>query len=203
VPSPSPLRIPPRLIATLWLLLACALALPAHAQQTVGHGPVLLVASPGLQDPNFAQSVVLVVFPQEGGPTGVILNQPTRLQWKDAFPDEPALAQRTDSIFFGGPVRVGALWFLFRQPLTPPTALPVVDDLCLSADGKLLDRLLESGGKVERFFVGYSGWAPSQLEFEIAQGAWYVLPANLKDILELTPEAMWRELLRRATAVEA
>jgi putative transcriptional regulator len=192
-----------RPIASLWLLLACILALPLSAQQQHGREPVLLVASPSLQDPNFAQSVVLVVFPPSGGPTGVILNQPTRLQWKDAFPDEPALAQRTDAIFFGGPVRLGALWFLFRQASTPQTALPVTDDLYLSADGEFLDRLLTGGGKVERFFVGYSGWSPSQLDLEIAQGAWYVLPADLKDILDLSPESMWRELLSRATAVEA
>jgi putative AlgH/UPF0301 family transcriptional regulator len=42
-----------------------------------------------------------------------------------------------------------------------------------------------------------------QLDVEIASGAWYVLPADLKTILELAPERMWRELLRRATAVEA
>jgi putative transcriptional regulator len=194
--------MPRRLLTPVWLLL-CMLALPLHAQQALGPEPVLLVASPSLQDPNFAQSVVLVVFPPSGGPTGVILNQPTRLQWKDAFPDEPALAPRSDPLYFGGPVRLGALWFLFRQPSAPQTALPVVDDLYLSADGKFLDRLLEGGGKVDRFFVGYSGWAPSQLDFEIAQGAWYVLPAEIKDILELAPEEMWRELLRRATAVEA
>jgi putative transcriptional regulator len=194
--------MPRRLLTPVWLLL-CMLALPLHAQQALGPEPVLLVASPSLQDPNFAQSVVLVVFPPSGGPTGVILNQPTRLQWKDAFPEEPALAPRSDPLYFGGPVRLGALWFLFRQPSAPQTALPVVDDLYLSADGKFLDRLLEGGGKVDRFFVGYSGWAPSQLDFEIAQGAWYVLPAEIKDILELAPEEMWRELLRRATAVEA
>jgi putative transcriptional regulator len=194
--------MPRRLLTPVWLLL-CMLALPLHAQQALGPEPVLLVASPSLQDPNFAQSVVLVVFPPSGGPTGVILNQPTRLQWKDAFPEEPALAPRSDPLYFGGPVRLGALWFLFRQPSAPQTALPVVDDLYLSADGNFLDRLLEGGGKVDRFFVGYSGWAPSQLDFEIAQGAWYVLPAEIKDILELAPEEMWRELLRRATAVEA
>jgi putative transcriptional regulator len=194
--------MPRRLLTPVWLLL-CMLALPLHGQQALGPEPVLLVASPSLQDPNFAQSVVLVVFPPSGGPTGVILNQPTRLQWKDAFPDEPALAPRSDPLYFGGPVRLGALWFLFRQPSAPQTALPVVDDLYLSADGNFLDRLLEGGGKVDRFFVGYSGWAPSQLDFEIAQGAWYVLPAEIKDILELAPEEMWRELLRRATAVEA
>ncbi len=185
----------------LWLLLCVSLA--AHAAQPVSGDAVLLVARPELQDPNFAQSVVLVVFPASSGPTGVILNQPTRLKWSDAFADEPALAQRTDAIYFGGPVRLAALWFIFRGAKAPETALPVTDDLYLSADGPFLDEFLAAGGKVDRFFVGYSGWTPVQLDVEIASGAWYVLPADLKTILELAPERMWHELLRRATAVEA
>jgi putative transcriptional regulator len=193
--------MPRRLLILAWLF-AAILAPYAHAQETAGREPVLLVANPGLQDPNFAESVVLVVFPPDGGPTGVILNRPTRLQWKEAFPEERALAHRTDAIFFGGPVQLRVLWFLFHQPGPPETALPVVDDLYLSADGKLLDQVLSKGAKVERFFVGYSGWSPSQLEMEIAQGAWYVLPADAKTMLELKPETMWRELLRRATAVQ-
>jgi putative transcriptional regulator len=187
---------------SLWLLL-CLLALPAQAAQPVSGDAVLLVARPELQDPNFAQSVVLVVFPASGGPTGVILNQPTRLKWAEAFADEPALADRSDPIYFGGPVRLAALWFMFRRTEPPDTALPIADDLYLSGDGEFLDAFLAAGGKVERFFVGYSGWAPAQLDVEIASGAWYVWPADLKTILDLAPERMWRELLRRATAVEA
>jgi putative transcriptional regulator len=185
------------------LLLVCILALGARAREPVGNAPLLLVATPGLQDPNFAHSVVLVLFPPDGGPTGVILNRPTHLKWTEAFPDEPALARRTDPIFFGGPVRLNVLWYLFHRATPPDTALPVVEDLYLSADGKLLDQQLAAGGKVERFFIGYSGWSPAQLEVEIASGSWYVLPADMKTILEIKPESMWQELLRRATAVEA
>jgi putative transcriptional regulator len=187
------------------LLLICLLLLaaPTHGQQGSGADPMLLVASTELQDPNFAQSVVLVLFPDGGWPTGVILNRPTRLTWSEAFPDEPALRARADPIYFGGPVRINALWFLFRQVTPQGNALPVLDDLYLSADGELLDRLLAAHALVDRFFVGYSGWAPAQLDMEIAQGAWHVLPADLDAILKMDPETMWRELLLRATAVKA
>ena len=92
----------------LRLLLVCLLllALPSLGQHAGGTAPVLLVASTELQDPNFAQSVVLVLFPAGGWPTGVILNRPTRLTWTEAFPDEPTLRARADPIYFGGPVRV-------------------------------------------------------------------------------------------------
>jgi putative transcriptional regulator len=194
-------RALPHLLGCI-LLLACLLSLPLQAEQAVEREPVLLVAHPDLPDPNFAHSVVLVVFPSSGGPTGVILNQPTRLQWKEAFPSEPALARRNDAIYFGGPVRLSGLWYLVRQAKPPRTALPVIDDLYLSADGEFLDQLLAGSTPIARFFLGYSGWAPEQLENEIAQGAWYVLPADLKTILELAPDTMWRELLRRATSVQ-
>ena len=184
------------------LLLCCVLlAASAHAQLAARSAPILLVASPALHDPNFAQSVVLVMFPEGGGPTGVILNRPTPLAWSEAFPDEPGLRARSDTIYFGGPVRMRALWYLFRQSEARDNALSVVDDLYLSADGNLLDRLLAHQQRVERFFVGYSGWAPTQLEVEIAQGAWHVLPADLDSILNLDPQTMWRDLLLRATAV--
>lgn len=186
------------------LLLICLLliAAPSGAQQESGAEPVLLVASTELQDPNFSQSVVLVLFPAGGWPTGVILNRPTRLAWSETFPDEPALRARADPIYFGGPVRINALWFLFRQGAPQGTVLPVLEDLYLSSDGELLDRLLQAHARVDRFFVGYSGWAPAQLDMEIAQGAWHVLPADLDAILKMEPETMWRELLLRATAVK-
>lgn len=189
--------------APLRLLLVCLLLLaaPSYGQQAGGTEPMLLVASTELQDPNFAQSVVLVLFPAGGWPTGVILNRPTRLTWTEAFPDEPTLRTRADPIYFGGPVRINALWFLFRQGTPQGNVLPVLDDLYLSADGELLDRLLEAHARVDRFFVGYSGWAPSQLDMEIAQGAWHVLPVDLDAILKMDPATMWRELLLRATAV--
>ena len=185
-------------------LLVCVLllAVAAHGPQASGAEPVLLVASTELEDPSFAHSVVLVLFPAGGWPTGVILNRPTRLSWSEAFPDEPALRARADPIFFGGPVRLNALWFLFRQGSPQGNVLPVLEDLYLSSDGELLDRLLEGQASVDRFFVGYAGWAPTQLDVEIAQGAWHVLPADLDAILKMDPETMWRELLLRATAVK-
>jgi putative transcriptional regulator len=190
------------ILRRLLLLCLLLLAAPSNGQQESGADPVLLVASTELQDPNFAHSVVLVLFPAGGSPTGVILNRPTRLAWSEAFPDEPALRARADPIYFGGPVRINALWFLFRQGTPQGNVLPVLDDLYLSSDGELLDRLLETHAPVDRFFVGYSGWAPAQLDMEIAQGAWHVLPADLDVILKMDPETMWRELLLRATAVK-
>ena len=183
-----------------WLPLTIA---PLAGAQNPADGAILLVASPELRDPNFAQTVVLVLFPEEGGPLGVILNRQTRMTLAEAFGDEPQLRQRPEKVYFGGPVRINALMFLFRSGDTPRNALPVLDDLYFSGDGSLLDEVLaRKKGTVERFFVGCSGWAPAQLDAEIAQGGWYVLPADLDTILKADPKTMWRLLLGRATAVK-
>ena len=96
---------------------------PAGAAETEAPA-IFLVAKPELQDPNFAQSVVLVVFPKDGGPIGVILNRPTRLTLQEGFPEQPQLKARTDPLFFGGPVQAGGLMFLFRGEQRHRARLP-------------------------------------------------------------------------------
>jgi putative AlgH/UPF0301 family transcriptional regulator len=98
---------------------------------------------------------------------------------------------------------MNALMYLFRRGASTETAFPVVDDLWLSGDGRLLDGLLSGpGAPVQQYFLGYAGWASAQLEFEIAQGAWYVIPADLDTVLHADPKTLWRNLMLRATAVK-
>lgn len=180
------------------LLLAAVLAIaPALARE-----PLLLVAAPELTDPHFNATVVLVVFPENGAPTGVILNRRADIPWDEAFADDEILRSLRDPVYVGGPVRQDMLWYLVRSPSAPTDSFAVLDDLHLSTDAAFLDRWLGASGRIERFFVGYSGWAPEQLDREIAAGAWYVLPADLDTILDPRPEQLWRKLLARATAVE-
>jgi putative transcriptional regulator len=192
-----------RLLLALVALLALPLPAIGQTDDPVEREPVLLVASPDLQDPNFAQTVVLVMFPASGGPMGVILNRPTSFTLGKLFPNEPMLKTRDDPVAFGGPVRLEALTFLFRAERETDGALHVMDDLYLSGNGDVLSGLLgQPRGAVARYFVGYSGWAPSQLQMEIQLGAWYVLPADRDTILNADPKRMWKDLLLRATAVK-
>ena len=177
-----------------------ALDLPAA---DTGKPPILLIAKPQLQDPNFAGAVVLVVFPG-GTPVGVILNRPLKLTAKEAFADDPRLQRRGDTLYLGGPVQPTQLMFLFQQAQAPDRAFFVMEDLYLSGDGGVLEQLLSGSGEpVQRFFLGYSGWTSSQLEREIDLGAWYVLPADRQTVLRKDTDTLWRDLMLRATAVKA
>ena len=187
------------------LFVAACVALcftPGQTAATEDDTPILLVAKPTLLDPNFFKTVVLVIRPAEGGPLGVILNRPIKVTIKEAFPDHPALSKRSDPLHFGGPVRPQALMFLFRSKVEPQHALPVIDDLYMSGHSDQLDQVLRNGGAV-RFFFGYSGWAPAQLEMEVARDSWWVLPADLDTVWNADPRTLWQEMVRRATAIRA
>jgi len=200
----APVLRRPRLVV-LWLTALTVwlgAVVPVRAVDTVAPA-VFLIAKEDLQDPNFVHSVVLVVFPKDAGPLGVILNRPVPLTLKEVFPEEPRLKDRGDKLYFGGPVRINGLMFLCRRSTAPQNAFPVVGDLYLSGDGGLLDEMLSHPDpQVQRYFLGYSGWAPDQLELEITQGGWYVLPADLDTVVKGDPKTLWRDLLLRATAIK-
>ncbi len=189
-----------RLAALLLLLPALAAAGVEDSEQAV-----LLVAHPRLDGSDFARTVVVVTFPQDTGPMGVVLNRPIGVTLGTLFEESPAIKDREDTVYSGGPVQPDAILFLFRSPEHPVKALPVVEDIYLSADGKLFDELMTkpAQGSTQRFYVGYSGWAEGQLDAEVERGDWFVLPAEADVIYAMPVEEMWETLLVRATAETA
>jgi len=192
----------------LRLLLAAGLALAdgAHAGVEEDADPVLLVARAGMPDPNFAQTVVIVAFPQDSGPMGVILNRPADMTIGELFgPDRPELRDVPDPVFFGGPVQPDGMLFIFRSAEHPIRALPLVDDLYLSGDGTVFERLVAdtADGDNRRFFAGFANWAEGQLDREIARGDWHVLRVDTETVLDRDAETLWPRLLKRATSQSA
>jgi putative transcriptional regulator len=191
-----------RLFTLPSLLLAAALACGCgslHAQIESAHA-FLLVAKEGMPDGNFAETVVLAVRADEGGPIGVILNRPGDVELRSLYPDRPEVAQRPDLIFLGGPIEPDALLFAFRSAHRPAKGLFVAQDIYISGFSEVLAEVLkhpENAGQ-QRFFTGFSGWAAGQLEDEIAQGGWYVLPFDAKAVFDMNPLTMYRDLLERA-----
>jgi len=186
------------------LLFAAVLSIAAgtaHAQIETEHA-FLLVAKQGMLDSNFAQTVVLLVRPDEGGPVGVILNRPSTMELRSLYPGRAEVANRSDLLFLGGPLQPDALLFAFRSPREPSRGMLVAEDIYISGFSEVLAELLkhpENSGQ-QRFFLGFAGWAEGQLEDEIAQGGWYVLRFDARAVFDMNPLTMYQELLKRATA---
>jgi putative transcriptional regulator len=154
---------------------------------------ILLVARGELRDSNFADSVVLVMNNLGPAPVGVVINRPTRVPVARLFPDLKRLAQLPDKVYFGGPVEPESVWFLFRAATRPAHAIQALDGIYLSGDRDLLFRLLARDKPMDglRIFVGHSGWAPGQLEGEIARGAWTLEHAASDAIFNGKSEHPW------------
>ncbi|MGB5590179.1 MAG: YqgE/AlgH family protein [Gammaproteobacteria bacterium] len=158
-----------------------------------------LVAVRDLPDPNFARSVVLIIRHDKDGAMGIIVNRPTRVTPREVMPDIDALADYSGPVFFGGPVMLDRMLVLFRSDTAPDDAdaVAVTGDVYISASEKALRALPASdfaAGRM-RIFAGHAGWAPGQLDREIAAGGWHVVPAQI-DLLFDAPEGPdWQRLL--------
>jgi len=176
----------------------------APPELLTGH---LLVATPRLVDPNFSRRVVLVVDHGGHGALGVVIDRPGGVAVGELLPEWHSLATPPAELFTGGPVARNALIGLARltsrdgadaAPALIGWRLLVdaehpVGTVDLSADPELLADSIVG----VRLFSGYAGWDSGQLEDEIQEGSWYVMPAEARDPISADPEGLWRRVLRR------
>jgi len=168
---------------------------PIAADEAKPLTTILLVARAELPDPNFKDSVVLVMNDIAPAPVGVIINRPTKIAVASLFPELERLARLNDKVYFGGPVGIESVSFLFRAPSAPERATEVLDGVYLSTSRELLRQLLGRDKPMEglRIFIGHSGWGPGKLEAEVARGDWTLAPADTDAVFGEKPEHPWPE----------
>lgn len=170
--------------------------LPENLEPVAGN---LLLATPGLLDPNFADTVVMLLDVNDEGALGVVLNRPSALPVAEVLADWGEVVEEPEVLFHGGPVATdGAL----AVALAAPDGLDAVGFRPLWDRVGLLDldtpRELVTGTVDRlRIFAGYAGWGAEQLEAEIAEGTWYVVPGQVADLFGHETHGLWREVLRR------
>ena len=192
------------MLRTVCLVLLAVLATSAAWAQTPAAG-VLLVARPELEDPNFAASVLLLVYHDTNGSLGIFLNRPTNLPPSRVFPDIAALADYADTVFLGGPLEPSRVLMLLRDP-PPGTADgdPVVDDVYIAADPAVLERY---GTRLDadrvRLYAGHAAWGPGQLQGEIDAGDWSLVPGRADLVFTAEPLELWRATSAQHTGLIA
>jgi putative transcriptional regulator len=159
--------------------------------------PSFLIAVPQLLDPNFRQSVVLLLQQGEEGALGLVINRESGLRLKDLCRDHeiPYRGDPEKRVRVGGPVQPEQGLVLYGPESGDPEGRPVVDGLLVSASTETLTRLC--GGAEGRFhcYAGYAGWAPGQLEREIAEGSWIVTAPDPALVLDHPPDEVWVKAL--------
>src|SRR5579885_617575 len=190
-----------QMLCALLLLTLLLLSQPSSTATANGATPptsnpvraILITAKDALTDPFFADSIVLVMNNLGPAPVGIIVNRPTRVSVSHLFPQLKQLANVPDKVYFGGPVEIETVWFLIRAPKQPEHSVPTIDGVYLSADRRLLMRLLARSKPMEglRIFAGHAGWAPGQLQEEIGAGAWRLERADASRIFDRKSEHPW------------
>lgn len=155
----------------------------------------LLIAGPGLLDPNFWRTVVLIVEHSEEGALGLVLNRRSETTVGEAVSQLEQLLELDDPLYIGGPVQPSALIVLgeFEQP--SDAALLAFADVGVLASGAPEDSPPEL--RRGRAFVGHAGWGPGQLDAEIERGDWITEPARPEDAFTSDPGELWEAVLTR------
>ncbi|MFT5442051.1 MAG: putative transcriptional regulator [Myxococcota bacterium] len=162
-----------------------------------------LVAMPQLEDPNFQRSVMLIVEHDENGTFGLVLNRTVDLL-ASTLCASLEVKWRGDpkaNIRWGGPVEQDTGWLLFDAPssldLDDPAITRVGDGgLYLARSLEVLRQVSSDPPGGIRFYLGYAGWGPGQLESEMAQGAWLVAPMSHSAVFEAPIESIWDNAVR-------
>jgi len=165
--------------------------------------PALLLSMPQLIDPNFHKSVVLLCEHAPEGAFGLVVNRPSDILAAEAVSLEPPVRQPNDlPLLIGGPVEPHRGWILTAKPPEQEEYRGLGAGLFLSASPLLLRRVLSSRPLPRRTVVlaGYAGWGPGQLDEELAESSWLIMPVELDLIFEIPSAASWEMAIRRLGA---
>lgn len=154
----------------------------------------LLIAEPSIiGDTSFNRSVILLADHTDEGSVGFILNKPLKYTLKDLVPDTKA----TFKVYNGGPVEQDNLYFIHKIPELIPESIEISLGIYWGGDFDVVLSLINNGQIKRcdiRFFLGYSGWEPSQLETELETNSW-IVTENIyeKAIIEKKDDTFWKE----------
>ena len=193
-------RLPSFFVLALVLLFPIGVGHGEQADKVKPDKGVFLVAKPKVEG-QFSQSVVLLLMHGETGTLGVIINRLTKASLDDVLPDLERGSKETHRVFFGGPVALNGLLFVFRSTRPPEGASHVMGDVYFSAELEVFEKVLKrkTSSSALRLFLGHSGWGPGQLKWEIGRGDWELVRADTETVFEKDPKMIWPELMGPVT----
>jgi len=156
---------------------------------------IILISEPSLRDFYFRQSVVLLAEHNEEGTFGVIINKPIEARVSDVLKDFPDF---DCPIYLGGPVKTDSIFFIHTLSHIEQS-LPIMEGLFWGGDIMTVREMIERNELNEgniRFFVGYSGWNPNQLDREIKEKSWVLSHTTVREIINPNPEKLWSTYLK-------
>ena len=205
--------------APLWMVLAVAVALVAAGQSgrlvraDAAGGDAyltgqLLVATPDMGDPRFAETVIYMVSHDADGAMGLVVNRvlgtgPLGLLLETLEIDieaDPDLGEVR--LLFGGPVEPERGFVLHSDDFEGESTRIVANGIAVSFGTDALAAMAQGAGpRRSLVLLGYAGWGPGQLESELARADWLVVPAEKALVFSDDPASVW-ERARESYGIE-
>lgn len=165
----------------------------------------LLIAMPGMGDPRFQHSVVLLCSHGDEGAMGLIVNKPAHDISLSDLLEQLAIGKDGDgpgvdaTVYFGGPVEPSRGFVLHGSDYVSNIhSLAVTPEIAMTATLDILeDMAAEKGPRKAMMILGYAGWGPEQLEGEIAMNGWLTVDADPELIFDLPDDEKWGAALGR------
>jgi putative transcriptional regulator len=158
----------------------------------------VLISEPFLNDTYFKRSVVLLTEHSDEGSVGFVLNKPVDLSVTEVINDFPDI---DTEVSIGGPVNTNTIHYIHTLGDTIPNSVKVLDNLFWGGDFEVIKDMISAGlikGSEIRFFLGYAGWSPKQLENELSENAWLISEMKPDHIMQGPGDDLWKEILEKS-----
>jgi putative transcriptional regulator len=192
----------PALALVLWV----ALLAPAHAQspQTKPRASVagqFLIATPAMRDPRFDHAVILMLRHDQDGAFGIVINRPVgQRPLADLLGTKDTAAAGNIQVFVGGPVQPNIGFVVHSSEYHRAETLDVDGRVAMTSSLEVLRDIAEKKGPAKTLIAfGYAGWAPGQLEGELARNVWYTAPEDPALVFDDDRDKVWEHATGRRT----
>jgi putative transcriptional regulator len=157
----------------------------------------LLIAMPGMADPNFNSTVTLVCEHNTEGALGIVINRPLDMQLGGLFEQlaiaEPDQSLASRPVLNGGPVAKERGFVLHDPGPEFESSVSVSPNVQLTLSRDVIDAMAEGSGPDKSLVaLGYAGWEPGQLEAEMLSNTWLTVPAEADVIFDVPFADRWR-----------
>ncbi len=157
----------------------------------------LLLSEPFQAEEIFNRSVIILCEYNEEGSFGVVLNKPSPYKVNDIMKEMPEV---DFPIYIGGPVDVERVFFIHDQGDIIPNSIKINKKYYWGGDLDVIKNMIANkqlSAENIRFFIGYSGWDPDQLEDELTYNSWVVLNKVIDNMLSFSAESLWKNCVNK------
>ena len=176
-----------------WLLCVASLLTTAASAELGPAKGRLLVATEVVGGDLFGETVILLLEYSDAGAMGLVVNRPTDVALGELLEDGEEVPEPPPTVYWGGPVAMDSLSALGHRVAPGESTDEIVESIYRIPFDEALENAEADPASV-RFYLGYAGWAPGQLDYELARGSWHVLTASDEIVFTDDPEELWQRL---------